>query len=322
MGENIQCSICASTATQSIIDWSNYTINECNHCNLLYCSPMPTEAMLQDYYQGFLYNIPHKRDIAEQTRKRIAELSNLFTISKEKKFLDNGGGTGSAYKAAKELGLTTYYFDLDKEAEAFVVKEHGLTKEFIINEVNSSPVRFDYIFSDNVIEHLLNPIEYVKEMHAVLNEGGEIVIKTPHGKNTEAYFHPVISIRGYLLRAKKYNSITKSLKSYFKRFWHCDPPRHLYSFSEKNLRLIAKKADFNDSEIEILHYNIPLFKYSLLAYFFNFRKNDSLASIIFRIVILPILPFELLSKIVQFILVKLNALSPGGIILKLRKGHD
>ncbi|MCD4680839.1 MAG: class I SAM-dependent methyltransferase [Bacteroidales bacterium] len=318
--QNKSCPICDSTQTQKIINWDRYSINHCRQCKLIYSDPFPTNQFLKDFYQGFLFNIPDKRNIEKQIETRKQELNTLFKFSKErKKFLDYGGGTGSAYKAACELNLVSYYHDLDNEAEAFVRKEHGLTNDFIIDKIKNSHIYFDYIFSDNVIEHLINPIDYVKEMREMLTDGGEIIIKTPHGKNTESYFYPLITIKGYFLRTLKYNSLSKSLQSCLIRFWHCDPPRHLYSFSDLNLRIIAKKAGFKESEVEILYYHIPLFKYSLLSIFLNFRKYHSLKSFLLRILILPVLPFEIMSKIIQYGLLKINLLTPGGIILKLKK---
>jgi SAM-dependent methyltransferase len=322
--QNKHCPICNSHQTKRIIDWDIYSINNCKQCKLIYTTPLPTNHFLKDFYQGFLFNIPDKNNIKKQTKARKKELNNLFDFSNKerKRFLDYGGGTGSAYKAASELNLISYYHDLDKEAEAFVIKEHGLTNDFIIDKIGDSHINFDYVFSDNVIEHLINPIDYLKEIREVLADGGEVIIKTPHGKNTESYFYPLITIKGYFFRALKYNSLSKSLRAYLQRFWHCDPPRHLYSFSESNLRIIAKKAGFKESEIEILFYHIPLLKYSLFLLFFNFRKIHSLKSFLLRIVILPILPFEIVSKIVQYGLLKFNLLTPGGIILKLKKVHN
>jgi len=317
---NELCPVCDSAQTYRIINWNEYSIRHCKKCILMYAHPFPTEEFLNEFYQGFLFNIPEKKEVRQQIDNRKSELNRLFDFNTEKgMFLDNGGGTGSAYKAASELNLSSYYHDLDKEAETFVINEHGLKPEFIIDNVKNSTIHFDYIFSDNVIEHLLDPIDYVKEMREVLNKDGQIIIKTPHGKNTELFFYPLITIREYFLKAIKYNSLLKSLQAYFKRFWHCDPPRHVYSFSDKNLRIIGRKAGFKESEIEVLYYRLPLFQYSLTSAVFNFKKRHSLKTILLRIIVLPIVALEIFTKVVQYVLVKIKVLTPGGIILKLKK---
>ena len=250
----------------------------------------------------------------------------MFTFKTElqdKNFLDYGGGTGSAYKAACELNLKVYYHDLDEKAKSFVKEQHNLTDEFIIDNINNSSIRFDYIFSDNVIEHLKNPIDYINEMRKVLTNSGEIVIKTPNAMNTESFFIPLITLRVYFLKALKYNSLLDAMKSYFMRFWHCDPPRHLFSFSKTNLRLMALKAGFNENEIEISYYNMPFLENSLTKIFFNFQKYSSAKYYLLRIFMLPIIPFEFITRVLQTVLLNLKILTPGGIILKLRKTtHD
>ena len=317
-----KCVICDSSRVRKIIGWSEYTIHKCNDCKLIFASPLPSDDILSDYYQGFMFNKPTQSEISKQIEKRKKELKKLFSLESEpqsKNFLDFGGGTGSAYKAACELNMKVYYQDLDEEAKSFVKEQYGLIDDFIIDNITDSEVTFDYIFSDNVIEHLKNPIEYITEMKRVLNNNGEIVIKTPHGMNTESFFIPLVTVRVYFFKSLKNNSLLNAIKSYFLRFWHCDPPRHLFSFSKPNLKITALKAGFDESEIEISHYNIPFLRYSLTELFFNFRRSRNLKSKILRLIILPIIPFEVLSRVLQTILLSLKILTPGGIILKLKK---
>ena len=317
-----KCPACGSGNIFKIIDQDRYAINRCKRCGLTFASPLPDDVVLAEFYQGFLFNLPEKREIEAQIKKRKRELIRLFNIKpgdKGRNFLDFGGGTGSAYKAARELNLNVYYHDLDEKAKAFVKREYGLTDEFIVDAIDETGQRFDYVFSDNVIEHLKNPVAYVKAMRDILNKDGEIIIKTPHGGNTEIFFYPMVSIKEYFLRALKYNPPAVAVKAYFRRFWHCDPPRHLFSFSAPNLKIIATLAGFDESEINISYYRLPLWKYSISEIFVNFRKYHSLRSMLLRVIVLPVLPFEILSKILQLVLSKVNILSPAGVILHLKK---
>lgn len=279
---------------------------------------MPSQEFLNEYYQGFLFNIPDPKILRRTVIKRLTELPKWFTIKPKRSFLDFGGGTGSSFKAAQELGLTAYYFDLDKQAEAFVRNNHGLTEERIINDPANSGKKFDLVFSDNVIEHLIDPVAYIKDMLAVTESGGEIVIKTPHGGNTETWFNPSIWIKGYFLKALKFNSFGNALKGAFNRFWHCDPPRHLYSFTEKSLTKAAVKAGCSLDQVEILYYEIPLFQYTYSAFFFNFRAQNKPKQHLVRLLLIPFLPVEWIFKTVHFLLLKMRVVSPGGITLKIR----
>jgi hypothetical protein len=85
---------------------------------VIFTSPLPSDILLLDYYQGFMFNKPETFEIRKQVEKRKNELKKLFSIKSElqnKNFLDYGGGTGCAYKAACDLHLKAYYHDLDEK---------------------------------------------------------------------------------------------------------------------------------------------------------------------------------------------------------------
>lgn len=320
------CNICDSTKTEKILDWKEYDIMKCNNCKLIFSLPLPSDLELQKFYQGFMFNKLEAYEITKNIKTKTEELKKLFNLSNnsekepKKKFLDFGGGTGLAYKSALDLGLESYYQDLDKEAEAFSKEHFGLTPEFIIEDIQKSDIKFDLIFSDNVIEHVQDPIGFTDMLVNQLDNGGTVVIKTPHVGNTETLFNPFIAIKGYFLRALKYNSLAKSIKAYFKRFWHCDPPRHLYSFSKKSLIAITEKLNYEGIEHEILYYQTAWFTNTITKEFFSKdKKLTLLKSIAIRLVIWPIVPIEVTLQVMKHFLLAVKIISPGGIILKITK---
>jgi 2-polyprenyl-3-methyl-5-hydroxy-6-metoxy-1,4-benzoquinol methylase len=318
----ISCVACDSQNVKKLLSWKEYSICKCVDCGLILTLPLPDDDFLKNYYQGFLYNMPDKSEVQRQILSRKKELSQLFSFNKSnnhQSFLDYGGGTGATYRAAQQLGLKAFYHDLDDKAKEFVKNEHGLSDNETIYDITRTEQRFDSIFSDNVIEHVKDPVLFVAQLRNVLNPGGKLIIKTPHARNTEALFYPFISIKGYFLNSLKYNSLKVAVKSYFARFWHCDPPRHLYSFSKSSLESIALKAGFKKKEIVITYYRIPLFEYSITRLIFSPPFKFRFKTIVLKAIALPFVPLELLFKMVQLILSSSGLLSPGGIILKIQK---
>lgn len=316
------CIICNANQVIKLLNWGDFSIFRCKHCKVIFSYPLPDDEVLEEYYQGFLYNISNRIEGRKYINRKKNELKRLFQFDGTKsnlKFLDYGGGTGIAYQAAKELNLRVYYHDLDKKATTYVKETYGLLDDFVVNDIKNTKYHFNYIFSDNVIEHVKDPVKYLADLKNVLEVNGKLVVKTPHAANTEVWFYPLISIKGYFLRAMKYNSPLIAIKAYFIRFWHCDPPRHLYSFSKESMKIIAKQAGFNEKELAISYYRIPLFKYSLTEMFFNVRKYNSYKSFILRILIILLLPFEVVSKILQVILISTQVITPGGIIITVNQ---
>lgn len=319
------CPICDSEKTKKLLDWKTYTINGCKNCKLIFADPMPSDETLMEFYQGFMFKKPADFEIQKQIKIRKKELKNVFGIeknpeNKNKTFLDYGGGTGIVYQTAKELDLNVIYQDLDAQATTFVEENFGLKSEEFILNINDSEQKYDYIFSDNVIEHVKNPFEFTLDLYKKLKPEGTIIIKTPNASNTETFFNPMIFLRGYFYNAMKYNSWFKSFKACFQRFWHCDPPRHLYSFSEKSFKILCQKINIPKEEVEILFYDIPLFRNTISQHFFSKDRNLSgIKSIFIRLAAFPFVLVEIFLQIFKTILLKLKLLSPGGLILKISK---
>jgi len=322
----ITCPICQSGNTRELIQWKEFTINKCCDCKVIFSYPEPTNDELEKFYQGFMFRKPEDYEIRKHLKKRKKELQELFVISEttegssSKKFLDYGGGTGMAYKAMSDFGLDSYYHDLDKQAKKFSQEKFGLTMEKVIEDVTKCNIKFDYILSDNVIEHVKNPHEFIGNLIKHLNSGGRIVIKTPHASNTELLLNPVISIKRYFLPALKYNSLRKSIRAYLLRFWCCDPPRHLYSFSKKSFDHVMKLNNEDGIRYTVSYYEVPWFENTITKQFFTKdKKLKGFHSVGVRILIFPIIPLELILQGIRKLLLKLKILSPGGLILTIEK---
>lgn len=322
------CPICDNEKTKELLSWKKFTINKCRNCQLIFTIPLPSDNEIVEFYQGFMFKKPENSRIQRLTQKRKKELKKYFSLTENtkdlsnKKFLDFGGGTGVAYNALREIGFDTYYHDLDKEAIAFTMEKFGLKSNNTVHNIKNCDIKFDYIFSDNVIEHVKYPYNFLNDLIDQLNEGGTIVIKTPHASNTESIFNPNITIKGYFLNALKYNSFLISLQAYFSRFWHCDPPRHLYSFSKNSLvhLMLLLKAD--NIDFEILYYRSSWFDNTITKQFFTVNKRiKSYKSFMIRLIVLPIIPLEVLLQITRQLLLQIRVLSAGGIILKINKQH-
>lgn len=320
----LECPACSSGDFSSLLRWKVYTVNLCRSCELVLAAPLPTDEELTKFYQGFLFKKPHIKSIRKLTKRRKRELQRLFDLSDGqhigRRFLDHGGGTGLAFNAAQQLKFAPYYQDLDEDAIAFTQQNFGLAPECTIRSLRESMQTFHYIFSDNVIEHAKDPKAFLVELLSKLEPGGTIVIKTPHARNTEVILNPVVNVLTYFRYALKYNSFGRSVRAYLKRFWHCDPPRHLYSFSRKSFHALMNSLNRNDLDYSIGFYEIPLFHNTMTQQFFSPDKRlKGIKSVLVRIALLPVLPIEVVLQSLKWLLVNARLLSRGGLILTIHK---
>lgn len=320
------CNICSSDNNKELLKWDKYTIFRCNKCGLLFTYPLPTPNTLTNYYQGFMFKKPEDWEIQKSTKKRIRELKSLFNMidwdssQSSKNFLDYGGGTGVIYNALCKLGFNAYYHDLDKKAQSFTMNAFGLTEKSIVTDILKSNNMFDYIFSDNVIEHVLEPKKFIEDLLQKLNSNGTLIIKTPNARNIETLFNPVVSIQGCFINSLKYNSLTKAIKGFFMRYWHCSPPRHIYSFSKKSLLHLSSDFETYGITSSISYYHTSIFYNTITHQIFTKNKrHKGYKAVLIKFAALPFIPFETILQLLKHALLALRLISPAGIVLKITK---
>jgi len=134
--------------------------------------------------------------------------------------LDFGCGTGSHVK----------FFSKYVHSVGIDMPEYNFEKDKIKLNANS----FNTVFSKSVIEHIYKPDIMVKEMHRLLDVGGQVIIMTP------------------------------DWNSQMSHFW--DDYTHVHPYTPKSLKDLLIIHGFKDVHVE-LFYQIPFtWKYPLLKF--------------------------------------------------------
>ena len=115
--------------------------------------------------------------------QKILRLIQQYKNSKEGAFkaLDIGCGNGKVTEKIKDLGIEGYGIDISsellKKAEA-----RGIKTE-IGDAHKSLPYKcgyFDIVFAGEVIEHIMDPRQFVIEVNRILKPGGLFILTTPN----------------------------------------------------------------------------------------------------------------------------------------------
>ena len=104
---------------------------------------------------------------------------------KRLKILELGTGHGELYKKLLDDGFEVYGLDviIPKEIRKYKIKKWDLNKGLPFNKN-----QFDAVIALEVLEHLYNPFEMMKEIHRVLKINGMAIISMP---NTDSIFSRV-----------------------------------------------------------------------------------------------------------------------------------
>jgi len=142
-----------------------------------------------------------------------------------KDVMDFGSGNGGFLSLAKTHAKSVTAIELDKEAYETYQKE-GI--DFYSN-LNDLPYgkKFDIITAFHVIEHLKDPIGYLKEISRHLKNDGKIFLEFPNSEDC------LLS----LYKSKEFSRFT---------YWSC----HLMLFNENNIKKVIKKAELKCNNVK------------------------------------------------------------------------
>jgi len=95
------------------------------------------------------------------------------------KILDLGCGRGDYLKAFRDLGLESYGTDMSSEAPKFVENIPVVVADLENDDLPFPEIKFDFVFSKSVIEHMRDPMKLLEYSYQQLKPGGTAVILTP-----------------------------------------------------------------------------------------------------------------------------------------------
>jgi 2-polyprenyl-3-methyl-5-hydroxy-6-metoxy-1,4-benzoquinol methylase len=235
--------------------WSVYRC--CNsHCQLSWLTPRPLDSELSKLYLNYLthdltvardgftrreklidtvFFLKHGLKTAQYQgverilsflllhfgpyREMVDGLTFWLDTAKSKRVLDVGCGSGDFLEKMQYLGWDAVGLETDPVLMK-IAREKGIeVLEGDLLAMDLPDGSFDVITMSHVIEHLPDPLEYLRKCRELLVKQGQLVLLTP---NVSSFSH------------RKY-----------KEFWvDLDPPRHLYHFSPSSLSQMVETAGF------------------------------------------------------------------------------
>lgn len=133
-----------------------------------------------------------------------------FLKSKPKKILDVGCGDGRYIKAFENLGCTVYGIDIKPQNNKIIKLD--ITKDRFPFKDNE----FDLVFGRAVIEHIINPDNFLQESSRVLKTNGAMLILTPEfNKCVKNFWSDYTHIHPY---TKK--SLKQALDKWISKYHH------------------------------------------------------------------------------------------------------
>mgnify|MGYP001559837226 CR=1 FL=1 len=264
---NLKCHIC-NTESKFLLKKDGFDLYECPNCKLVFVFPQPTpETLAKEIYSeesGYQSNRARQDLSVGEEQERIKIVFDYFQkIKPNGRILDVGCGNGQSLYWAKKRGFEPYGVELNKRT-ADSAKANGL--EVYNGFLENAPYpknSFDFVFLGEIIEHVNNPRNLIKQCSEFLKPSGVIVITTP---NIDC----------------AWSKTTFQLYKLFKIPWSSvTPPYHLFQFSPKNLDDFLKQEDFEFVEGKFLRIPPLMYELGMLHLLKRYKQSKKIKDLIF-----------------------------------------
>jgi len=168
-----------------IINKTSYDLYDCSKCKISMLHPFPSEEELTNLYScgNYRTNTGKRFGLTIEFLIYLGRLSKRRRISKYVKtgtILDIGCGRGLFLNVMRRGGWHTIGTEFNEETASYAIKTYGLkVLSGDIAQHKLLPESLDAVNISQVLEHLKNPHEVIKESHRLLRSGGIIVISVP-----------------------------------------------------------------------------------------------------------------------------------------------
>lgn len=235
---------------------SLWTFSKCHSCKFVFSNPYVSEDSIVEFY-SHLEDAEYSEEAQGRSRNFHSILKNLDKIKKpDKSILDIGAASGIFLNIAKKEG----YRISGIEPSEYLVSEAN--KKFNINLFNGiiedykSKEKYSVISLLDIIEHLVNPDQFIKNIDEFIKNEGILVIVTPD-----------------------IDSITAKL---FKRKWWHYRIAHINFFNLSSIQFLLKNNNYEIIKKKRYTWNFSLF-YILTRIFPKLKNSKKLQVILKKI---------------------------------------
>lgn len=248
MEETRSCIICNGNNFESWAKRSYFEAKKCKYCGMISVNPHLTNEGLSLYYKGYLAERLNEKVLLEQRKKTyLIDRDWINNFIDHGKVLDVGCSGGQFLSTFDPQKWERFGVDVEQSDADFAEKNYGISvKVGNFTELDFQE-NFDLIVIRGVIEHISEPIGFLKKVSELLKPGGFFLITATPAGDSFAF-------------------------SVYRGKWHLfTPPEHLHFFSVK---LLSKKLKELGLSLVSHHYQYEETPYANPNDDFKKMQND------------------------------------------------
>ena len=174
------CPLCASTERQIHIEFEPIPVCRCGKCGFLFTGSVIACKAMAGYYKTSFGG--HRQLMGQEINAavNVGIMERLLDLQTIKMFLDVGAGYGFLMQELRDRhNIDVKGVELSDQEVAFAKEQLGLDiRPKFLAEAGFQPASFDAVGCYETIEHIPEPIPFVRELAEYVKPGGVLVLKT------------------------------------------------------------------------------------------------------------------------------------------------
>jgi len=229
------CPVCGGGRLSELSGRLGFPVVRCADCTIEFLNPQPDDATLAGIYSTH-YFLGEPTPEGEERMQTMKRATAALYVNRLAGALGQGGQGGGAGGRLLEVGCGRGEFLLEAQARGFdvsgvefspdatAVANRRLGADKVqagtIEQAGLAEGSFDAVVFADVLEHVREPLAFLKRVHALLKPGGTVLLVTPAADSFSAK----------LLR----------------RYWMEYKVEHLYYFTRHACRAALEKSGFRN----------------------------------------------------------------------------
>ncbi|MBI4423983.1 MAG: class I SAM-dependent methyltransferase [Elusimicrobia bacterium] len=227
--ETVPCPVCGGAEPVELFSTPDpdglgevpFRLVRCRGCGLPFVNPRPTASELGRFYFREYYKKPSPLTaglVAGAVRLLMRHRAGKILRRKASgRVLDVGCGEGSFAAELARRGWEAWGVEVSPDGAALARGKGLIVFDKPLTECGLPEGHFDVVTLWHSVEHLADPEGYLREVRRVLKHDGVAFLAFPNGDGLE-------------------------FRVFGPRWFHLDPPRHLYQFSPATMARLLEKA--------------------------------------------------------------------------------
>jgi 2-polyprenyl-3-methyl-5-hydroxy-6-metoxy-1,4-benzoquinol methylase len=181
------CPNCNTTQHKLFLEKDSFTIVKCLNCHLVYVNPTLKSEKYIEIYKNINYgHIIESLSISshEYRRSRFGteriELIEKYARKKSGRLLEIGSGSGFFLEEAKSRGWDVSGCELSEPAYEFSRSRGINVLNLTLHEAGFANDEFDVVTAFDVLEHIYDPKNFIREVKRILKPNGILFLYVPN----------------------------------------------------------------------------------------------------------------------------------------------